>query len=219
MSISILDNYTALFENKIKISGFDCKPLSGETEVIILRSRTRIDRNFIEKYPNLKLIIRGGVGLDNIDLYYASEKGIMIKNTPKASSIAVAELAFAHLIAISSLLIEEHNSMKKGVWLKNELKRTELYGKTICLVGLGNIGLEMAKRCHSFGMKVIAYKKTISTCPYADVWDKEPPDDTTLLYRSGRVFMTPHIGASTVENLDRVENEIITILKKFKKEN
>jgi D-3-phosphoglycerate dehydrogenase len=105
----------------------------------------------------LKLIIRGGVGIDNIDTAYAKEKGIEVRNTPAASSIAVAELAFALMIALPNHVIKGHNGMRDGNWLKKECKRTELYKKTLGLIGLGRIGLETAKRAKAFGMDVIAY--------------------------------------------------------------
>ncbi len=289
MNVAILDKFSENLESKIMKSGYISDQLSEKTETVLLRSKTKADKDFIDRYPNLKLIVRGGVGLDNVDLKYAEEKGITVKNTPKASSIAVAELAFAHLISIPSLLIDAHNSMSEGKWLKKSLKRTELYGKTICLVGMGNIGFEMAKRCHAFGMKVKTYTVDGNPGEYAllmpdlesavkdadyislhiplvastkglinskiidcmkegaaiintsrggcvnsedinkalgegkisyyasDVWETEPPVENTPLYRTEKVIMTPHIGASTTENLERIENEIINILKSFSK--
>ena len=289
MNVAIVDKFSNGLELKIQSAGYTSGQLSDKTEAVLLRSKTKADKLFIDKYPNLKLIVRGGVGLDNVDLKYAGEKGITVKNTPRASSIAVAELAFAHLISIPSLLINAHNSMSEGKWLKKSLIRTELYGKTICLVGMGNIGFEMAKRCHAFGMKVKTYtvdgnpgeyaelmpdlesavkdadyislhiplvkstenliNKKIIDCMkdgaavintsrggcvksddinnalkegklsyYAsDVWESEPPQEDTPLYRTENVIMTPHIGASTAENLERIENEIINILNSFNK--
>ena len=108
----------------------------------------------------MKLIIRGGVGMDNIDKEYASSKGIVATNTPNASNIAVAELTFALMLAVPNKLITAHNGMKEGKWLKSEIKRTELFGKTLCLVGLGHIAQEVAKRAKAFGMKVVAYEIT-----------------------------------------------------------
>jgi D-3-phosphoglycerate dehydrogenase len=113
------------------------------------------------------MIIRGGVGLDNIDLDYARSKGIRVHNTASASSIAVAEMTFALMLSVPTRLIEAHNSMKEGRWAKKELKRTELYGKTLGLVGAGNIGTEVARRAAAFGMTVVAYDPIIPSHQYA----------------------------------------------------
>jgi D-3-phosphoglycerate dehydrogenase len=116
----------------------------------------------MDQAPSLKLIIRGGVGTDNIDKEAAKAKGVEVKNTPKASSPAVAELAFAMLIAIPNKLIEAHNSMKEGKFLKSEIKRTELLGKTLGLIGVGRIGTELARRAGAFGMRVIGMDKFVT---------------------------------------------------------
>jgi phosphoglycerate dehydrogenase-like enzyme len=141
----------------------------GQADVILIRSKTKATREYIDGAPNLKLIIRGGVGTDNIDKVYAAQKGIVVRNTPKASSIAVAECAFALMMAVPNHLVKGHNGMVAGDWLKKELKRTELYGKTLCLVGMGNIAIEVAKRAAAFGMTVKAYRQSGKPSEYADV--------------------------------------------------
>jgi D-3-phosphoglycerate dehydrogenase len=135
----------------------------SEARVVLIRSKTKATREFIDQAANMKLIIRGGVGIDNIDVQYARGKGILVHNTPKASGIAVAELAFAMMIAVPNHVVAGHNSMAEGKWLKKELKRTELFGKTLCLVGLGNIATEMARRSAAFGMKVVGYDPFVAT--------------------------------------------------------
>jgi D-3-phosphoglycerate dehydrogenase len=119
--------------------------------------------------PNLKLIIRGGVGTDNIDGQSAASRGISVRNTPQASSIAVAEFAFALMLTVSARIIEANSSMHKKQWLKQQLKWTELYGKTLCLVGMGRIAMEVAKRAAAFGMKVVAYRQSGKPSKYADI--------------------------------------------------
>ncbi len=101
--------------------------------------------------------------------FTAREKGITVKNTPEASSIAVAELAFAMMIAVPNRLVEAHNSMKEGKWLKKELKRTELFGKTLGIVGCGRIGSEVAKRALAFGMKVVGYDPIVTKSEYIEL--------------------------------------------------
>jgi D-3-phosphoglycerate dehydrogenase len=128
-----------------------------EAEVLLIRSKTKATKEFLDGAPKLKLIIRGGVGLDNVDRESCKARGIDVMNTPKASSVAVAELAMALMLAVPNRLTEAHQSMKEGKWLKKELKRTELYQKTLGIVGVGLIGTEVARRAAAFGMKIVAY--------------------------------------------------------------
>jgi D-3-phosphoglycerate dehydrogenase len=128
-----------------------------DADVALVRSKTKCTAEWIAGAPKLKLIIRGGVGLDNIDQPAAKARGIEVRNTPAASSVAVAELAFTLMLAVPNRLIEAHNAMKEGRFLKKEIKRTELFGKTLGLVGIGRIAAEVAKRAAAFGMRVMAY--------------------------------------------------------------
>ena len=137
------------------------KDEAPEADVILVRSKTKCTKEYIDLAKKVRLIIRGGVGLDNIDVKYAEEKGIEVHNTADASSIAVAELAFAMMIAVPNRLVESDISMKEGKWLKKELKRTELSGKTLGILGCGKIGTEVAKRAQAFGMNVIGYDPTV----------------------------------------------------------
>ena len=121
----------------------------------------------VARAPRLKLVIRGGVGLDNVDRKACAARGIVVKNTPKASSVSVAEMAMAFMVAIPARLIEAHIGMKEGKFLKNELKRTELFKKTLGLIGAGAIATEVAKRADAFGMKVIAYDPFLTEHPPA----------------------------------------------------
>ncbi len=258
----------------------------AEADVVLIRSKTTCTREYIDSAPKLKLVIRGGVGLDNVDREYAKSKGIKVYNTASASSIAVAELAMAMMMAVPCRLVEAHNSMKEGKWLKKELKRTELFGKTLGLIGVGNIGTEVAMRAAAFGMTVLAYDPFVKkhehakmvgslddlykACDYfslhtpltdetkgminaaaidkmkkgvviintgrgkvvneadlaaalasgkvrayaTDVWFSDPPPPDSPLLKAPNVLMSPHIGASSNENLLRIGDVIVTILDK-----
>jgi len=135
----------------------------SDAEVIVVRSKTKVDKAMIDKAPKLKYVIRGGVGVDTIDVEYAKSKGIAVDNTPEASSLAVAELAFALMISMPCHVAEADASMKAGKWLKKDLERTELGGKTLGLVGIGRIARELAARAKAFGMKVVAYDKYVQS--------------------------------------------------------
>ncbi|MGQ9472368.1 MAG: D-2-hydroxyacid dehydrogenase, partial [Candidatus Aminicenantales bacterium] len=126
-------------------------------EVIVVRSATKVTRKVIESGASLKLIIRAGIGLDNIDVEAAKEKGIEIANTPAATSISVAELTLGLMLAAVRKLGRANQSLKEHKWEKKALTGTELYGKTLGIIGFGRIGQEVAKRALAFGMKIIAY--------------------------------------------------------------
>lgn len=132
-------------------------------DAICVRSNTKVRKELINACPNLKVIGRGGVGLDNIDVGYAESKGIKIVNTPAASSRSVAELVFAHALSLSRFLHQAHAEMPvKGHDEFSNLKKKyakglEMTGKTMGILGLGRIGRELASLALGFGMKVIAF--------------------------------------------------------------
>ena len=144
------------------------KTINSENyEVLLVRSATTVRKDLINACPQLKIIGRGGVGMDNIDVDYAREKGINVINTPAASSVAVAELVFAHLFGMVRFLFDSNRQMPMvGDANFKELKKSyangrELVGKTLGIIGFGRIGKEVAKKAIGLGMKVIAHDKFI----------------------------------------------------------
>ena len=123
----------------------------------VVRSRTKIRQALIDVCPNLKIIVRGGVGLDTIDADYARTKGITVTNTPRASSASVAELAIGYMFMLARSLYKATSSMKAEKWDKKAFEGDEIGGKTLGLIGIGNIGSEVALRASALGMTVIAY--------------------------------------------------------------
>lgn len=257
-----------------------------EAEVVLIRSKTKCTREYLDGAPKLRLIIRGGVGLDNVDLPYAEQKGIEVSNTPAASSVAVAELTMALMLAVPNNVVPAHNGMREGKWLKKELKRTELYQKTLGLLGIGRIGSEVAKRCKAFDMKVVAHDPVVEKHEHAelrplddvlaaadylslhlpltdetkgmvnadllaktkkgiiivntgrgkcidekamvkaledgqvrayatDVWPSDPPPEECPLLKAPNVLMTPHIGASSKENLLRIGDIVVEKIREY----
>lgn len=124
---------------------------------MVVRSRTKVRAPLIDASPHLQVIVRGGVGLDNIDVDYALSKGIVVLNTPAASSASVAELVIGYMFAMARRLYETTASMKAGKWEKKKFKGQELGGKVLGILGLGNIGREVARRAIALDMTVIAY--------------------------------------------------------------
>lgn len=138
----------------------DLKEKIKEVDCIVIRSATKIRRELIDeaiKGGKLKLIIRGGVGLDNIDVQYAEQNGIKVRNTPNASSSSVAEIILAHMFSLARFLNQSNITMKDGLWKKKEYVGVELEGKTLGIIGMGRIGSELAKKCISLGMKIIYF--------------------------------------------------------------
>ena len=140
---------------------------SEKYEVLLVRSATTVRKDMIDAYPNLRVIGRGGVGMDNIDVEYAREKGLNVINTPAASSSSVAELVFAHLFSMVRFLFDSNRQMPlSGDSNFKELKKSytggkELTGKTLGIIGFGRIGQEVSKRAIGLGMNVMAHDKFV----------------------------------------------------------
>lgn len=143
----------------------------SEAEILLVRSKTKVTKDFMEKSNKLRLIIRGGVGMDSIDLVTAKERGIVACNTAEASTVAVAELAFAMMIALPNHVTTADRTMREGKWMKKELKRTELYDKTLGILGLGRIGLSLAARANAFKMRVLGWHPDVSFTDFAEIFD------------------------------------------------
>ena len=130
-------------------------------DAMVVRGRTKVREPLIDKATNLKLIIRGGVGLDNIDVDYARSKGIEVRNTPTASANSVAELTIGYLLALLRQIPQATATMKAGKWEKKALsKGTDLAGKTLGLIGCGNIGSAVAQKSAALGMEVLFHRRT-----------------------------------------------------------
>jgi D-3-phosphoglycerate dehydrogenase len=133
-------------ENQIK--GFDC---------VVVRSATKITKEVIDAADKLKLVVRAGVGLDNVDKKAADAKGVVVQNTPEAPTVSVAEMVFSLMFSLARNITQADSSMKMERWEKKKLSGTELWQKTIGIVGFGRIGIEVGKRAKAFGMNVLAY--------------------------------------------------------------
>jgi len=124
---------------------------------MVVRSRTKVRQPLLDNCPNLKVIIRGGVGLDTIDADYARSKGIMVMNTPQASSASVAELTIGYMFALARSIVQATVSVKAEKWDKKRFEGDEVGGKILGLIGVGNIGREVAHRATALGMQVLAF--------------------------------------------------------------
>ena len=283
------------FEELKSISGLDVTLRTGmnEDEIVstipdyhaaVVRSATKITKPVIDAGTNLELLVRAGIGLDNIDVAEADKKGIQVSNTPSATTISVAEHTFGLMLATVRNHGQANLSMKEHKWEKKKFKGTELFEKTLGIIGSGRIGLAVAERAIAFGMKVIVFdivdvqtpldiqqveldellaqsdmislhlpfisstKHMISDEAFAkmkdgviiinasrggvvdeqallkalesgkvraaaiDVFEKEPPDDFSLVDHPNVIAM-PHIGAAASEGQKRAGFEVVRILR------
>jgi len=134
-------------------------------DVIVVRSATKLRGPIIDSASNLRLIVRAGVGMDNIDVDYARSKHIEVRNTPAASSSSVAELALGHLLSLARYIGRGTVSLKNGSWEKKALKGVEIEGKTLGIIGIGRIGQLLAKKAKALGMEIIAFDRFINESP------------------------------------------------------
>ena len=138
---------------------------------MVVRSRTKVTRAVLDAGTSLKAVVRAGVGLDNIDVAYAKEKGVQVLNTPTASTQSVAELTVAYMMALARNIPQMTASMKAGKWEKKTFLGSEISGKTLGLIGSGRIGLAVADRAIALGMTVIAFDPYVSELPKVTLMD------------------------------------------------
>lgn len=151
-----------LVEDKSGITSADLLNEIDAYDGVIVRGRTKLTREVIERASRLKVIGRAGVGVDNIDLAAAQSAGITVVNSPTASTQAVAEHTLGLMLAVLRQIPQADHSMKNGQWNKKQLVGHELNGKTLGIIGLGRIGSDVAKLAQAFGMSVISYDPLIA---------------------------------------------------------
>jgi len=129
----------------------------SDASAILIRSATKVDEEAIAAAPNLKVIARAGVGLDNVDIKSATTAGVMVVNAPTSNIISAAELTVGHIISLSRFIPAAHASLAAGTWKRSKYTGVELYEKTVGIIGLGRIGALITARLQAFGMNVVAY--------------------------------------------------------------
>jgi len=130
---------------------------------VIIRNQTKLTKDVINEAGKLKIIGRSGAGLDNVDVDAASDLGIVVINTPDQNSISVAEHTFGMMLSLARKMAPANQNVKDGKWERQKFIGTELYGKTLGVIGLGRIGFKTALRAHSFGMKILAHDKYLNS--------------------------------------------------------
>lgn len=289
MKVLIADKFNDALPRELAAAGHQVATDLAEladADVLVVRSKTKATAEFLAPAARLKLVIRGGVGIDNIDAEHCRSRGIAVRNTPEASAPAVAEMAIGLMLAFARRIPQAHASTAAGRWEKSAFKGTELAGKTLGMVGLGRIGQRVARVAQGLGMRVLAYDPVVTPERAAelgveaaaleevlaradflslhapggpetrgligaaalagmkptavlintargscvdeaalaaalkagklggaalDVFEREPPAGSPLL-GAPNVILTPHLGASTAENLARIAARIVELV-------
>jgi D-3-phosphoglycerate dehydrogenase len=178
----------------------------GEFDGILIRSATNLTSDLIERAERLKVIGRAGTGVDNVDVEAATKRGIVVANAPEANSIAAAEHTLAVMLALCRNIPQAHASLADGRWERSRFKGSELYGKTLGVLGFGRIGQLVAARAQSFEMPVVAYDKFVTAERFREL-GAEGVDDPNELYARAD-FISLHL-PKTAETINFIDAEAI----------
>jgi len=159
--IDLLSKY-AQVDVKTKQSPEEIIPIIGNYDALIVRSQTQVTADIIAAGKNLQIIGRAGVGIDNIDTNAASQHGIIVVNAPTGNTVSAAEHTIALMLALARNIPQANSSLKSGKWQRADFMGTEVKGKTLGIVGLGNVGSEVARRARGLEMNIIGYDPIIS---------------------------------------------------------
>ena len=218
MKILICDNLNQQVYKEFETIG-DCLDISKspskdedlanhikDSEIVVIRSATKLTKEVLDKAEQLKIIARCGVGIDNVDLDFAKSKNIFVTNAPSANLISVVELTVALIISASRKLSLADSHLKKGEWNRSEFLGYELYGKTLGIVGFGKAGRLVADRMKSFGMSIVFYD------PYVTDWNSsEESVELDDLLRTADVVSIHVIKTKDTENL--ISKDMLDLLK------
>lgn len=195
---------------KTSLTPEELKSAIGQYDALVIRSATKVTEDIIAAAKNLKVIGRAGIGLDNVDIPAASQRGIVVMNTPEGNTITTAEHTIAMIMALSRNIPQATCSLKEGKWEKKKLKGRELFNKTLGLIGAGHIGRIVADRAKGMKMKVIVYDPYIKPAAIEKL-DLEPVSFDELLKRAD--YITVHT-PKTDDTANMINRETIAKMKK-----
>jgi D-3-phosphoglycerate dehydrogenase / 2-oxoglutarate reductase len=207
--IAILSS-AAQVDNKPDISADDLLIVAADYDAMVVRGRTKVTPAIFDAAKKLKVVGRAGVGVDNIDLTAARGHGVTVVNAPKSTSLAVAELAVAMMFALARMLPKADATMKQGQWIKKQLEGIELNGKTLGVVGMGNIGTALTQRASALGMRVLGYDTLV---PAAEIKKRgaEPVSLADLYAKAD--FISYHLPL-TPESKGMVNGQVFALMKR-----
>ena len=194
----------------LEMSDGDLADRIGDYDAILIRSGTKLTADLIERADRLKVIGRAGTGVDNVDVEAATRRGIIVANAPESNSVAAAEHTMALILALFRNVPQAHGSLTGGEWERSRFGGSELYGKTLGVLGFGRIGQLVAKRAQAFEMEVIAFDKFVSAERFREL-GAEGVDETAELYRRADII-TLHL-PKTPETLNWVDAEAIGAMR------
>lgn len=190
-------------------------PAIADVDAILVRSATKVDAEALAAASKLKVVARAGVGLDNVDVKAATERGVMVVNAPTSNIVSAAELAVALMLAAARNVSPAHAALKDGVWARSKYSGIELYEKTAGIVGLGRIGVLVAQRLSAFGMKVIAYDPYVQAGRAAQMGVRLVDLDTLMAEAD---FLTVHlpktpetVGLIGADALSKAKKELVVV--------
>ena len=188
-AVEILKSAQLTVDTKTGLKSEELQAIIGDYDALIVRSASKATKDIIDKGTNLKVIGRAGIGVDNVDVAAATEKGIVVMNTPQGNALAAAEHSIALMFAAARKIAYADRTMKLGKWEKKSLMGIELYEKTLGVIGIGNIGALVAQKAVALGMRVIAFDLYVSK-EFAESIGVELVEFDTLLKRE-RFYSNP----------------------------
>jgi D-3-phosphoglycerate dehydrogenase len=206
--IAILEK-AADVDVKTGLSKDELQAIIGNYDALAVRSETKVTAEILAAATNLKIIGRAGVGVDNIDVAKATERGILVVNSPEGNTIAAAELTVALLLALARNIPQADSSLRGGEWKRSKFTGVEVYKKTLGVIGFGKIGREVAKRLQSFGMNVLAYDPYLTEDQAAQLGVRQV--DLNTLYRESD-YITLHV-PKTKETAGMIGKDQIALMK------
>lgn len=206
---TILEDAGFHVDNKPGISVEECAKICADYDAMIVRSGIKITKEILDAAKKLKIVVRAGVGYDNIDSKYAAEKGIIVENTPFGNVNAAAEHTITLLMMLAKHIIHAHLKLKKGEWDRKSFEGTELKGKTLGIVGLGNVGKKVGKVAIALEMTVLAYDPFLDEKQMAELGIKKVELNELIRYSD---YITVHVPL-TEKTKDLISDKEFELMK------
>jgi phosphoglycerate dehydrogenase-like enzyme len=198
----------------------------ADADALLVRSGTKVDAPLLAAAPKLTVVGRAGVGVDNVEMAEATRRGVLAINSPTGNVVSAVEHTFAMLLALLRRIVPAAASLRSGKWERSAFVGSELEGKTIGIVGLGQVGSRVASRAAAFGATVVGFDPFLPVIAgewrraagrlggaALDVFDPEPPDVAHPIFSRANVLATPHLGASTQEAQERVAAQTVEAVR------
>jgi D-3-phosphoglycerate dehydrogenase len=206
--ITSVESLGVQIDKKLNLSRMELEDIISDFEIIVINSKVKVDNVLLDKAKNLRYILRPGSGMENVDIEYANKKNVICMNSPEGNCNAVAEHTIALILMWHHKILKSANEVKNGVWLRKENTGVELAGKTIAIIGYGNVGKVMVEKLKCLGVRILVYDK------YVTGFGNESVIECSLeLIINEADIISFHI-PQTVETTNWVDEEFINKLQK-----